>query len=388
MNRATYVIASLGRKPVRLMLTWLSLVIAFLLFMLLRAIATALTGGVSVSEVQRVIVDAKYSMTDNLPMAHIQAIGRLPGVQDITPSVWFGGYYQDPKQTFTTLPVDQARYFKVYPEVEIEPDVLERFRHTRYAVVAHESLATEYGWTVGQSLPMMGDIWPREDGSRGWDFLFAGSYQTPPGSRIPKALLLRHDYFNESVTDWVKDQVGWAVVRVDAGTDAQTVIRAIDGLFENSSDPTKSMSESAYAEEMANEIGDLGLIASMILGAVFFTLVLLTTNVVSLGFRERIAEFATLKSLGFRDSAVFNLVLTESLALCIVGAGCGVVLALLIEPVLAPQLEQVMSGVRMTWLHSAQAMSIAVVLGTAVGILPALRARRLPIAQALREAGE
>jgi putative ABC transport system permease protein len=121
---------------------------------------------------------------------------------------------------------------------------------------------------------------------------------------------------------------------------------------------------------------------------VFFTLVLLTTNVVSLGFRERIAEFATLKSLGFRDSAVFNLVLTESLALCIVGAGCGVVLALLIEPVLAPQLEQVMSGVRMTWLHSAQAMSIAVVLGTAVGILPALRARRLPIAQALREAGE
>ncbi len=386
MNRFTLITTNLWRKPTRTTLTLISLVVAFLLFMLLRAITTAISGGVTVAGAQRLIVDAKYSMTDNLPIAYVRAMREIPGVLEVTQMVWFGGYYQDPQVSFTTVPVDHTRYFDVFPEAVIAADVLERFHQSKRAVVAHESLVATYGWSVGDVIGLQGDIWPKEDGSWDWEFVLAGSYATAENSRLPKMFLLRHDYFNESVADWVKDQVGWAVVRLQDQADAQSVIAAIDGRFENSSDPTKSMTENAYSQESANAIGDISLIASMILGAVFFTIVLLTANVIGLAFRERIPELATLKTLGFKDSFVSALVLVESMTLCIAGAALGIGLAFALEPYLKNNLESVLGYFEMSWLDAGQAMAIAAVLGIAVGTLPALRAQRMQIADALREA--
>ncbi|MCZ6889871.1 MAG: ABC transporter permease [Gammaproteobacteria bacterium] len=386
MNRFTLITTNLWRKPTRTSLTLISLVVAFLLFMLLRAITTAISGGVTVAGAQRLIVDAKYSMTDNLPIAYVRAMREMPGVLEVTQMVWFGGYYQDPQVSFTTVPVDHTRYFDVFPEAVIAADVLERFHQSKRAVVAHESLVATYGWSVGDVIGLQGDIWPKEDGSWDWEFVLAGSYGTGENSRLPKMFLLRHDYFNESVADWVKDQVGWAVVRLQDQADAQSVIAAIDGRFENSSDPTKSMTENAYSQESAKAIGDISLIASMILGAVFFTIVLLTANVIGLAFRERIPELATLKTLGFKDGFVSALVLVESMTLCIAGAALGIGLAFALEPYLKNNLESVLGYFEMSWLDAGQAMAIAAVLGIAVGALPALRARRMSIADALREA--
>ena len=386
MNRFTLITTNLWRKPTRTTLTLISLVVAFLLFMLLRAITTAISGGVTVAGAQRLIVDAKYSMTDNLPIAYVRAMREMPGVLEVTQMVWFGGYYQDPQVSFTTVPVDHTRYFDVFPEAVIAADVLERFQQSKRAVVAHESLVATYGWSVGDVIGLQGDIWPKEDGSWDWEFVLAGSYGTGENSRLPKMFLLRHDYFNESVADWVKDQVGWAVVRLQAQADVQSVIAAIDGRFENSSDPTKSMTENAYSQESAKAIGDISLIASMILGAVFFTIVLLTANVIGLAFRERIPELATLKTLGFKDGFVSALVLVESMTLCIAGAALGIGLAFALEPYLKNNLESVLGYFEMSWLDAGQAMAIAAVLGIAVGTLPALRAQRMQIADALREA--
>ncbi len=149
MNRFTLITTNLWRKPTRTSLTLISLVVAFLLFMLLRAITTAISGGVTVAGAQRLIVDAKYSMTDNLPIAYVRAMREMPGVLEVTQMVWFGGYYQDPQVSFTTVPVDHTRYFDVFPEAVIGADVLERFHQSKRAVVAHESLVATYGWSVG-----------------------------------------------------------------------------------------------------------------------------------------------------------------------------------------------------------------------------------------------
>ncbi|MEM9623204.1 MAG: ABC transporter permease [Pseudomonadota bacterium] len=385
MNRATFIMNGFRRHTARTILTLASLMIAFLLFMLIRAISAGLAGGVTTGGVERLVVDARYSMTDNLPMTHIRAISELPGVADVTPMVWFGGYYKDPQTTFTTLPVDPEGYFNVFPDADVDPLSYTRFLASKQAVLVHETLVEKHAWKVGQVIPLMGDIWPKEDGSWDWEFVLAGSYRTAEGSRIPKAFLLRYDYFNDSVVEWVKDQAGWAVVSLVQGQDAQAVIDSIDSLFENSSDPTKSMTEDAYGQEMANEVGDISLIAMAILGAVFFTLVLLTNNVVSLSFHERVAEFATMKSLGFHDSAVAAMVMFETLLLCLFGAALGIVAGFLLEPHVQTSLAMVLGFFKMTWMHAIQALAIATCLGIVVGTLPALRARRLSIAQALRK---
>lgn len=387
MNGLWLLTANFKRKPLRASLTTISLVVAFLLFMILRALADSLAGGAESGDDERLVVDARYSMTDNLPIAHIHAMSGLEEVAAVSPMVWFGGYYQDPQQSFTTFVVDHQGYLDVFREIEVEPAAREQFRASRRSVLVHESLLATHGWAVGQTIPLVGDIWPKEDGSWDWEFVLAGSYQLPEGSRVPRAFLLRLDYFREAVSPWVKDQVGWAVLRLKPGADAAGVAKIIDARFLNSSDPTKTMTEDAYGEQMANQIGDLGLVAGMILAAVFFTIVLLTANVISLGYRERITELATMKTLGFRDGSISMLVFTESVLLCLLGATIGIALGFAVEPVFQSSLAQVLGGFQMTVWHAVQGLVLAIVLGAAVGLVPALKAWRLPIARSLREVG-
>ncbi|NOX49207.1 MAG: ABC transporter permease [Gammaproteobacteria bacterium] len=385
MSSVGLVLANLRWKPTRTVLTFLSLVIAFVLFMLLRAISTAFTGGTTVAGVQRVMLDAKYSMTDNLPIAHINAIRMMPEVAAITQMSWFGGYYQDPKNEFAKAPVDHQTFFTVFPELLVEKDVLERFAESKRAVVVETGIAQRFGWQTGDVIPIKGDIWPKQDGSWDWEFVLAGTYTVPIDSRIQPWFLLRYDYFNESVMDWVKDQVGWAVVRVVDEIDPQQLIQTIDGQFEMSSDPTKSLSEDDYARQFASQLGDMALIATMILGAVFFTILLLTANVASLSFNERIVDLAVIKTLGFGNHYVGLLVLSEAMTLCVLGALTGVAISYGLEPLLQQNLVPIVGNFQMYLWDAVLALALAVAIGVVIGVHPAAAAVYLPIVEALRE---
>ncbi len=385
MGSLTLIIANLRRKPLRTLLTWLSLVIAFLLFMLLRAISTSFSGGLPADNVARLMLDAKYSMTDNLPMAHIHTVAQMPGVDSISGMVWFGGYYQDPKNKFAKAPVDHQTFFRVNPELIVADDVLQRFRASRRAVVVAESIARQFGWQVGDLIPIRGDIWPREDGSWDWAFEMAGTYRTPPDSRMQPWMLMRYDFFNESVADWVKNQVGWAVLRVTPGTDAKQLALAIDSHFENAADPTRTLSEDEYARQFANQVGNIAAIAGMILAAVFFTILLLTANIAALSFRERVGEMAVMKTLGFKNPYVSALLLAEVLALCLLGAAAGISVSYLLEPTLQQNLRAVVGGLEMSLLDAGRGLALATLIGLCIGLPPAWAAWRLSITDALRE---
>ena len=385
MNHLTLVATNLARRPTRTTLTFLSLVIAFLLFMLLRAIETAFAGGVATGGPQRLYINSKYSSTDNLPMAHIRAIADTEGVLAVTPMIWFGGYYQDPGNDFPKLVVDHERYFEVYPEVQIDAATAERFERSRRAVLVTQPIADRYGWQVGDSIPIQGDIWPKEDNSWNWEFELAGSYRIAPGSRVQDAFLIRHDYFNESAIFWIKDQVNWAVARLNDDVVSKDAITRIDGGFENSSNPTRSLSEDDYARQFANQLGDIGIISTLILSAVFFTILLLTANVALMSMRERIPELAVMKTLGFRNLTLSLMLLTEALLLTLAGAIGGVLLGFAAEATLSAGLGAVFGQFEMTWAHALQALSLGILIGLVVGLPPALSAAALSISNALRE---
>ena len=155
--------------------------------------------------------------------------------------------------------------------------------------------------------------------------------------------------------------------------------------FENSSDPTRSLSEDELSRQFASRLGDIGLIATLILAAVFFTMLLLTANVAALAFRERVPELAVMKALGFKDGTVAVVVLAEALTLCLAGAVGGVALGLALELPLNAQLARAVGLFRMSWIDAGLALGIAGGLGLAIGLLPAIAARRLSIVRALRE---
>lgn len=381
MKLISLVWGNMCRKPTRTSLTFVSLVIAFLLFMLLQAISDAFSGGVSLEGMDRIVIDSKYSMTDNLPLSYVQQIRSLDEVNQVTSMSWFGGYYREPRNSFATYPVDPESYFDIFTEQRISAETLGRFKNIRVSAVASEALAAQHGWNPGDTIPIIQDIFPQENGSWTWQFELAGTFEYSGG----QLLFINYDYFNEAVIGWGKDQVGWLVGRVADPTEVDAAIQLIDGMFENSSNPTRSTTEDEYRRQFASQLGDIGTISGMILMAVFFTIILLTGNTAAQAFAERVPELAIMKTLGFSDLSVATLVLAEAVALCTCGGMVGVGIALLLEPGLNANLSEMVGSFDMSGQSALSALGLATLLGLIIGAYPAVSAKRLTIVNALRE---
>ena len=151
----------------------------------------------------------------------------------------------------------------------------------------------------------------------------------------------------------------------------------------NSPDETKTQPEKEFAIGFAKQIGDLGALVTRILAAVFFTILILTGNTMAQSIRERIPELAILKTLGFSDGKVTALVLAEALLLLVLAAGLGMVAAAGVLPVTERRHRRPLSAALRDRGHLAAGAGIVVGLALAIGLPPALRARRLRIVDAL-----
>jgi putative ABC transport system permease protein len=386
MSFLSLIWAGLFRRKTRTVLTLFSIIVAFLLFGLLRSIADAFTVGVDVAGVDRLIVQPKYSIIDPLPISHASQIGNVPGVAMVTHADWFGGFYQERKNFFPKYPVKPREWFAAYPEFRIDAAQLDAFERTRTGAVVPAELAVKYGWHVGDKIPIEADIYPKKDNTRLWEFELVGTYDLPAGgsSQGDGVFLFNYDYFDEA-RQFGQGQVGWFVVRVADQSKAAEIARSIDKQFENSPNETRTATEAEFARQFANQIGNIGLMMGGILGAVFFTIILLTGNTMAQTFRERVPELAVLKTLGFSDVLVSLLVLGEAVLLCAVGGAIGLGIAALLAPGVAHGIKDILPGFEIVWQTIAGGLAIAVLLGLVVGAVPALTARRLRIVDALRE---
>lgn len=377
--------ANLFRKPTRTVLTILSVVVAFLLFSLLQAIAAAFEGGVQLSGADRLVIGGKYSQIDNLPYAQKQQILSVEGVEAITHTSWFGGNYQDPKNFFAKFPVDPLSFFDMYPELDLQPaGALETFARQRTSAVVDIGLAERFGWQVGDVIPIIGTIYTKESGERLWEFELVGTFSEDGQSSDFPLFLFHYEYFNEAIPAWGRDQVGNWTVRVSAPERADEIAQQIDALFENSADPTRTATEDEANRQFARQLGDMGFITTMIMSAVFFTIILLTGNTMSQSLRERIPELAVLKTLGFTDVSVMWLILGEAVLLCVLGGLIGGGLGLLLGPIISAVIQQLFGSFAVTPGIFMNALGLSLLVGLLIGLIPAMSAQRLAIIDALR----
>ncbi len=374
--------AQLFRSRTRTLLTLLSVITAFMLFGMLDAVRVAFNSGGSVDGANRLVVASRLSITQTLPVNLRERIAAVPGVRDATYAMWFGGIYRDPKNFFANYSV-APNFFDVYRNYEIPADQLAAFKATRSGAVVGEALAKEFGWKLGDTIPLQATIFPRS-GSNDWPLQLVGIFRARDRSTAnneERQLMMNWSYFDES-NDYIKSKVSWFTVALDNPAHASRVAQAIDALSANSDHETKSQTESAFQQAFAKQFADIGLIVTSIMGAVFFTLLLLTGNTMAQAVRERIPELATLKTLGFTDGSVLWLVLAEAVLLVGVGGAAGMGLAALVLPVVASKsMGMLPTSVPMqTWLAG---IGLIVLIGLVVGVLPALRARRLKIVDAL-----
>jgi putative ABC transport system permease protein len=326
--------AGLWRKPMRTIFTLLSILVAFFLFGLLQGVDEIFNRAVAKASLDRIYVQSRLSLNDQLPVAHLAQIEKVPGVKSVAYASWFAPYFRDPKNSFAAFPTDPERYFAAYPELKLPKEQFDALVHTRAGAVIGQDLAARFGWKVGDKIPLY-STWVKPDRSSDWTFDIVGVFESTNDGIPTNNLVFNHTYFDETRANW-KGRVGWFIVRIDDPGRSAAVGTAIDDLFANSSDETKTRTEKELTQSLLKRIGDVGFIVYTTMGAVFFMLLFLIGNTMMQAVRERIPEFAMLKTLGFSQTAVLNLVLAESLLLCVLGAMSGMIGAAAAFPQLKP----------------------------------------------------
>ncbi len=371
--------ATLWRKKARTIFTLCVIVIAFLLFGMLQGVNSAFNQAVERANVNRLVTTSSIALTENLPYADMTQIEALPGVARVAHATWFGAYYQDPKNFIFSFPVEPERYFSVFPELRLPKDQLDALVHTRTGAVIGADLVRKYGWKIGDRVPLHSTIWTKPDNTSDWTFDVVGIYENPDDRSQENAFFFNYSYFDEA-RGFGKGKIGWYTVQVKDPRQSAQIALAVDKLFANSPDETKTETEKEFQQAFLKQIGDINMIVTYILVGVFFALLFATGNTMMQSVRERIPELAVLKTLGFSDTGMLTLVLSESILLCVLAA----LLGLFAAWAMFPMLKDVLGVVDMPTPVIVEGVVVALLLAFITGIFPAWRAKRLDIVEALR----
>lgn len=371
--------AGLWRKPVRSVLTFLCVLVAFLLFGALHGVSAALGDIINSMSDTRLRIQSRVNISEALPFAHLARIERVDGVQGVGYYNFFGGYYQEPSNTFSSGAVDIARMGIMFPEITLTPEVIEKMKRTRDGAVIGEDLAKEYGWKVGDRIPLRSNVWVRKDGAPEWSFEIVGTYTWT--NNIPSnELWMNYDYFDEART-FGNGTVTLYFARIAEPKRAAAISDEIDRQFANSTFETQTQNERDWIRARMSQAGDIGFFVNAIIAAIMSALLLVTAFTMMQSVRERIPELAVLKTYGFGNAAVVSLVFGEALLICALAAGLGLAVAYYAEPAIYRMIGA--GGLRLPWSVIGAGFALATALAVVSSVLPARRAQTLNIVDAL-----
>jgi putative ABC transport system permease protein len=373
---------NLFRKKLRTILTTFAIFIAFVIFGVLATFQNALNAGVETAGADRLVVTNKINFTLPMPIAYVSRVAAVPGVKRVAHASWFGGYYKEPRNFLVAFAVDGAAYLDIYPELVLPPAQREAFLKDRGSILVGKTVAANWGWKIGDRIPLKSNIWRQKNGSDSWDFTIAGVFQ-PREARIDTNYVMFHyDYFKET-RSFGGDTVGWMIVKTADPKENERIMRATDAMFANSPFETETKTEQAFNKAFIEQMGDLGFIISAVVGAAFVTIVLIAGNTMMLTVRERTNEIAVLKTIGFTSERIFGLVLAESLLLALIGGVLGVIVAWVASVGLAQATGGNFGPMAFTLDTAIVSFVLMAALGLICGLLPALRAMRINVVDAL-----
>ena len=375
MKNLLLVNAALWRKPARTVLTMLGVVIAFFLFGVLQGVDSAFQVALGRMKLDRVFVDPRFSQP--MPLSYLEKIQKVPGVRHITGIAFMDGQYQDPKNSVLVIATTPALWLRTRPEYSIAQEQLDAISHIRNGVIVTDWLARRYGWNVGDQFTLRTRK-AMSSGSLDWPFVVAGIMTYPDPAEQLSLFLANFEYIDESrLND--RGTVNRFLLQIDDPRRSAGICRDIDDLFIAAGVQTRTQSEQEMGQSQLASIGDVSFFTRAILGAVFFTLLIVTGNTMMESVRERRSELAVLRTLGFTDAAVLWLLIVESIVICVVASLIGLALAATIFP-LASSYADIGS-----FPPVVVAAGVLIALGVALisTVIPAFKALRLSITDGL-----
>lgn len=331
---------------------------------------------------RRLIIRDRVSLAFFLPEYYRAKIRAVPGVNSIVPITWFGGRYIDdrPEHFFAQLATDPDEYLKVASDKMMPEEQLKAWQHDRSGCIVDVTLANKYGWKLGDRVHLQANIFPTN-----LDLTIRGIYHRDPPQN---ALYFNAKYLEESVP-WFKGQAGWYAAQIDSADHVAEASRIIDDMFRNSPLQTKTESEKAFQLGFVASLGNVKAFILSICGAVMFAIMLVSANTMAMSVRSRTREVAVLKTLGFTRERVLSMFVSESVALAVCGGLLGVFVAKFVIAWLTHRFIGlgIPLDMKVNTITACIALLVAATLGIVSGYLPAYRASRMNIVDALRYIG-
>jgi len=365
--------AGLWRKKLRTVFTFLSIVVAFVLFGVLQGVDAGLAHIRDLQRLDRLFALSRFGAP--LPISNGTQIEAVPGVTLVAPAYGMGGYWRDQKNGLGIVSADE-RWFAAMPEINVTKVELRELSRTRTGAFISVACAEKYGWKVGDKISVMTNL-AQKDGSKIWIFDVLALF-SQDGHDSDRYIVSNYSYLDEGRAE-DKGSVNYFVVRINDPGQSAEISRAIDKLFVTSGTPTRTFSEKMSGQSGQNSSFNTAFFIKTVVSAAFFTLLFLTANTMMQAFRERIPEFAVLKTIGFSDVMVFTMVLGESTLLTVMGAVLGLSIAALLMP-LAKNTIGIAHIRPIVFLDGAL---VALLVAFVSGMVPGWCAKRLNIVDAL-----
>ena len=373
------------RHKLRTMLTATGIVVAIVAFGLLRTVLDAWYAGANASSSARLVTRNAVSLVFSLPLTYAQKMRSVDGVTAVSWANWFGGVYVSERNFFPQFAVDAPSYLDIYPEFVLTAEEKQAFLADRQGAIVGRKLADQYGWKVGDQIPLRGTIFP---GS--WTFNLRGIYAGATRTTAESQMLFHWSYLNETVKKRFprrSDQTGVFIVKLEDPDRAAAVSQAIDAIFKNSLAETLTETENAFqlgfvsmSEAILAAIQAVSFVVIVIIMAVM-------ANTMAMTARERGAEYATLKALGFGGAFISLLIFGESLAIALIGGAAGAVLTFPVANGFREALGQFFPIFYVSNETVALQIGAAALVGAVAALFPAWRASRQPVVEGLRAIG-
>ena len=373
------------RHKLRTTLTIIGIAIAITAFGLLRSLVELWYLGAERSSATRLITRNAISLVFAMPISYGDRIRQLPGIKEISYGNWFGGVYIDEKHFFANYAVEPRTYLDLYPEFILPPEQKAAFVRDRKGCIAGRKLADLYGWKIGDPITLRGTIFPGQ-----WEFVLRGIYRGAEKSTEERALMFQWDYLNETLKAAAPqraDQVGFFLIGVTRPDQAAEVAVAVDKMFKN------SLAETLTETERAFNLGFIAMTEAILTAIqivsymVIVIIMIVAANTMAMTARERMTEYATLKTMGFGASYIAAIVFGESLVIALAGGVIGVLLTFPGAHWIETALSQYFPAFIVSPLTVYFELLAALIIGVVAAVFPTWRAATIGIAEGLRRIG-
>ncbi|CAG0978964.1 hypothetical protein BURK1_01637 [Burkholderiales bacterium] len=376
------VLRNMFRHKLRTLLTALGIVVAIASFGLLRTVVDAWYAGANASSSARLVTRSSVSLAFALPLTYAQKIRQVPGVGSVSWANWFGGIYVSERNFFPQFAIDAPTYLGMYPEFVLPDAERKAFLTDRQGAIAGRKLADQYGWKVGDTIPLRGTIFPGT-----WTFNLRGIYEGADRTVDQSTFFFHWDFLNESVRKIAPrrgDQTGVFIVELRDPGAAAEVSQAIDATFANSLAETLTETEKAFQLSFVAMTEAILVAIRAVSFVVIVIIMAVMANTMAMTARERYSEYATLKALGFSRAFVAGLIVAESLGLALAAGLAGVALTFPLARAFADAMGTLFPVFFVSDETVALQLAAALVVGAVAAAIPAWRAARVRIVDGLR----